>query len=426
MIAFWIGIPVEARLFLVAMMGLVGGALANHLIYRLAYFDPRPISPWGPAPEQTAARSPLDRIPVSGWWRLRREATVHGSGFWIRPALIELGTAAAMVWLYWFETQTGQLLPEAMRFPNLLVGYEPIATQVFFFHAALLVLMIAATFIDFDERTIPDGITIPGTLIALLVTSLTCNTFLPSESPVAPALLPTTFEAPWFAADARWMSWSGLSVGLAIWTMWCFALADRRWSSVLVRRRGLARAARHFVNGLFHYPFWKVLAVMWGLGAIGVSAVWSIGGTHWLGLFSSLVGLAAGGGVIWSIRIVATWSLNVEAMGFGDVTLMAMIGAFIGWQAAVIAFFLSPFAAILIVLIRYIITRDAYTPFGPYLCAGAMLSIYYWDRMYTGWLAGNLILMGPALMWLMVVMLVLMAAMLFIWRHIKMALFRES
>jgi len=116
---------------------------------------------------------------------------------------------------------------------------------------------------------------------------------------------------------------------------------------------------------------------------------------------------------------VATWALRIEAMGFGDVTLMAMIGAFVGWQAALIAFFLSPFAAIAIVLIRYIITRDTYTPFGPYLCSGTVLSILFWDRIYNNWLAANLLLMGSALLWLCVAMLGLMAFMLFVWRLIK-------
>ncbi len=129
--------------------------------------------------------------------------------------------------------------------------------------------------------------------------------------------------------------------------------------------------------------------------------------------------------MIWAIRIVATWALNMEAMGFGDVTLMAMIGALIGWQAALIAFFLSPFAAIVIVLVRYIITRDAYTPFGPYLCAGTMLTILWWDRLYSGWLADNLLLMGPILLWLSLAMLGLMAVMLFVWRQIKTWLLRE-
>ena len=426
MVAFWIGLPLGLRLPLLLLFGLAGGALANYVIYRFAYFNPRSISPWGPSADGIPPRRLSDRIPVLGWFELRRESSVHGRGFWIRPLLIELTLPLGILWLYSFETQAGGLLPEQLRYPQFLTGYESTATQIFFCHAVLLILMVAATFIDFDERTIPDIITIPGTLFALVLASITSEIFMPTTMVAGGMLqvIPTTFDAPWFAPQT-WMSVRGLVVGLGVWSVWCFALADWRWSSALMRRRGLSSALRHFSNGLFHYGFWKVLAVMWCLGVLGIVWIWNVNGTAWLGLFSSLVGLAVGGGIIWAIRIVATWALNMEAMGFGDVTLMGMIGALIGWQAALIAFFLSPFAAIVIVLVRYVITRDAYTPFGPYLCAGTMLTILWWDRLYSSWLADNLLLMGPILLWLSLAMLGLMAVMLFVWRHLKIWLLRE-
>ncbi len=427
MIAFWIGLPIGLRLALLAILGLLGGALANYVIYTFAYFNPRAISPWGQASEAAPQRKASDRMPVLGWWGLRREASIHGRGFWIRPLLIELAMAIALPALYWFETQAGGLLPPEARVPAFLALFEPTGTKIFFAHAILLNLMVAATFIDFDEKTIPDVITIPGTLTALVIASFTVAVFMPTSLPVgglATSVVPTTFNSPWFAPPAKWMTTTGLWTGIAIWSGWCFALADRRWSGVILRRRGLSRAIEHFVNGVFHYGFWKVLVAMWLIGTIGISIVWNMGGNHWIGLLSALAGLAVGGGVVWAIRIVATWSLNMEAMGFGDVTLMAMIGAFIGWQAAIIAFFLSPFAAIVIVLVRYIVTRDAYTPFGPYLCAGTMLTILFWDDVFNDWLAPNLKMIGPMLLWLCLTMLVLMAIMLFVWRHIKMAVFR--
>ncbi len=425
MIAFWVGLPLGLRLLLVAVIGLLGGALANFVIYRFAYFQPRLISPWGPAAEKTPPRQWVDRIPVWGWVTLRREASIHGAWFWVRPLLIELLTAIGLMWLYHFETQTGGQLPAELRVPAFLPLFEPIATAMFFVHAILVVLMVAATFIDFDERTIPDIITIPGTLLAVIIASVSVEMFLPTSLPVgrfATGALPTTFDSPWFV-PAQWMGQQGLVTGWLIWSGWCFALADRRWSGVIWRRRGIGRALKHFVNGLFHYGFWKVLVAMWLLGGVGISWVWTLGGGHWQGLFSSLVGLAVGGGVIWAIRIVATWALDMEAMGFGDVTLMAMIGAMVGWQAALVAFFLSPFAAIAIVLVRYIVTRDHYTPYGPYLCAGTMLTIIYWDHFYNGWLAGNLLMMGTMLLWLCLAMLGLMGVMLLVWRRIKMAMF---
>ncbi|MEM8667453.1 MAG: prepilin peptidase [Planctomycetota bacterium] len=424
LIEFWITLPLGFRFFLVALFGLFGAALANVVIYRCAFFNPRSIPPWGPAPKDGPPRRWFDRIPIFGWITLRRESAIHGKGFWIRPLLIEAGTSLGLMWLYQFETQDGGLLPAALQIPAFLTPYESIATAIFFAHAVLVVLMVAATFIDFDERIIPDIITIPGTLFALMIAALAIPIFLPTALPVgrfATEAPSTTFDSPWFVAGP-WGGIKGLVTALAIWSTWCFALADRRWSAVIFRRRGFGRAIKHFCNGLFHYGSWKLLAGIWLVGIVGVWRVWNLGGANWQGLFTALIGLAVGGGVIWAIRIVATWALGMEAMGFGDVTLMAMIGAFIGWQASLIAFFFSPFAAIVIVVVRFVITRDTYTPFGPYLCAGTMLTIVFWDALFNGHLAGNLLMMGAMLLWLCIAMLGLMGVMLMVWRRIKMAI----
>ena len=436
MLSIWLDLTFENRCVIVAVFGLFGGALANWMIYRFVYFNPRTISPWGPCPEGATPRTFWDRLPVFGWCFLRRESKWHGAGFWIRPLLIELGTAISLVWLFQFETQSGELLPAQMRLIQVLADFETYANSLFFAHAILFVLMVAATFIDFDERIIPDLITIPGTVLGLLLAATLITgadgasetlAFLPTVNFVQNSDVltyrPTTFDAPWFSGDQTWFGERGLLWGLGIWTTWCFALCDRRWSGAILRRRGFRRAVKHFSNGLFHHTFWKVLFGLWIIGCVAVTAVWGIGEQYWLGLFTALVGLAAGGGAIWSIRIVATWALRMEAMGFGDVTLMAMIGAFVGWQAVLIAFFLSPFAAIVIVLLRYVITRDTQTPYGPYLCAGTMLTIVCWDGIYQDWLRANLLLFGSTLLWLCMAMLGLMAVMLFVWRLIKTALF---
>ena len=438
MLSIWLGLTFENRCVIVAVLGLLGGALANWMVYRFAYFNPRPISPWGPRPEGADPRTFWDRIPVIGWCLLSRESKWHGVGFWIRPLLIELGTAISLVWLFQWETRSGELLPIEMRISEALTAFEPYFNTLFFAHAILLILMVAATFIDFDERIIPDLITIPGTLLGLmLAATLITGTdnlaatlpFMPTVSFVQngeiPSVSPTTFDAPWFSGDQSWFGKRGLFWGLGIWSIWCFALCDRRWSGAIVRRRGFRRALTHFSNGLFHHRFWIVLFGLWLAGCVAVIAVWGTGEQHWYGLFTALVGLAVGGGAIWSIRIVATWALRIEAMGFGDVTLMAMIGAFVGWQAVLIAFFLSPFAAIAIVLVRYAITRDTQTPYGPYLCAGTILTIVLWDSVYQDWLRANLLFFGSTLLWLCIAMLGLMAFMLFVWRLIKTSLFHR-
>ena len=55
--------------------------------------------------------------------------------------------------------------------------------------------------------------------------------------------------------------------------------------------------------------------------------------------------------------MVGSLALRREAMGFGDVTLMAMIGAFLGWQAAVLTFFLAPFFGLAHALWKLVVYR---------------------------------------------------------------------
>ena len=59
-------------------------------------------------------------------------------------------------------------------------------------------------------------------------------------------------------------------------------------------------------------------------------------GVDWM---DSLIGAGAGAGVVMLIRTVYWVIFKVEGMGFGDVKLMAMIGAFLGWQSLVFVFF---------------------------------------------------------------------------------------
>lgn len=228
---------------LIFMIGLTGGSLANYVIYRFAYFQPRKISPWGPTPTGTQ-REWFDRIPCLGWLGLRREWKLHGRGFWIRPLMIELLLPIGLLWLYRFEYLDQGLWPAELRSLEHLSGYQNGAASIFWTHVVLVVLMTAATFIDFDERTIPDVITIPGTCLGLLLAASSLQIFMPTTVFIegVPYGGPTTFDSPWFHADSDSLAASEcLMVGLSIWSTWCFALTDWRWSSALCRRRGFFR-----------------------------------------------------------------------------------------------------------------------------------------------------------------------------------------
>jgi leader peptidase (prepilin peptidase)/N-methyltransferase len=109
------------------------------------------------------------------------------------------------------------------------------------------------------------------------------------------------------------------------------------------------------------------------------------------------LGLVVGMGLTQGIRKVASSVFRREAMGFGDVTLMGMIGAFLGWQAAVLTYFLGPFFALAHAawkLLKYLKKRfgggqlsssDRELPYGPYLSMAAATLFFLWTWLWPGW-----------------------------------------
>ncbi len=90
------------RLAALFVVGTCLGSLVNWAVYTFAW-NARTISPWSQTPEGAPPRGWFDRVPVLGWFQLNREAAIHGSGHWIRPLLVEVGTGAAVAALYWWE-----------------------------------------------------------------------------------------------------------------------------------------------------------------------------------------------------------------------------------------------------------------------------------------------------------------------------------
>jgi leader peptidase (prepilin peptidase)/N-methyltransferase len=119
--------------------------------------------------------------------------------------------------------------------------------------------------------------------------------------------------------------------------------------------------------------------------------------THFQGFWVGAIGLLVGAGLTQLVRKVAGFVFRREAMGFGDVTLMGMIGSFLGWQAAVLTFFIGPFFGIghaIWKLLKYIRKRlvggqlsssDRELPYGPYLSMAAAALYFLWNVLWPAW-----------------------------------------
>jgi leader peptidase (prepilin peptidase)/N-methyltransferase len=105
-------------------------------------------------------------------------------------------------------------------------------------------------------------------------------------------------------------------------------------------------------------------------------------------LQEAAIGAVAGGGALWLIAILGTWAFKKEAMGGGDIKLMTMIGAFLGWKGALLTVFLGALAGTL-VFVPIAWRSDKLVPFGLFLAVGAALALYLGDPLldwYMGFL----------------------------------------
>ena len=105
--------------------------------------------------------------------------------------------------------------------------------------------------------------------------------------------------------------------------------------------------------------------------------------THYLG---SGLGILVGGGFLWLVAILYLKVRKIEGMGFGDIKMMAMVGAFLGWQYAWLTILLGSFLGVFVGMAFIAIYRKgkAYElPFGSFLGAGAMVSTLIGPKLFS-------------------------------------------
>ncbi len=103
--------------------------------------------------------------------------------------------------------------------------------------------------------------------------------------------------------------------------------------------------------------------------------------SHTRALIGSLIGAFAGGASIYIMGVIGTIIFKKDAMGGGDVKLMAMIGAFLGLKMAAVAFFIAPvFGALAGMALKMRDGREIIA-YGPYLSLGAIVALLYGDKI---------------------------------------------
>jgi leader peptidase (prepilin peptidase)/N-methyltransferase len=108
------------------------------------------------------------------------------------------------------------------------------------------------------------------------------------------------------------------------------------------------------------------------------------------GWLASLLGALLGGGLLWLIGEAYFRLRGIEGMGMGDVKMLAMVGAVLGWRAVVVTLVLASFTGALVgisMLARKENAMKYALPFGTFLSAGALVASLVGDRLVTWYLS---------------------------------------
>ncbi len=291
-------------------------------------------------PRCAAAIKWRDNVPLFGWLLLRGKCRSCHRPISMRYPLVELLTGVLFIAVYQIEmpenfwgrvADFGIQTPEGPQTITNLWASPGWLHVRYAIHMAMICSLIVATFIDFELRIIPDGCTVPMVLAGLVVSTACGQIFL----------VPVWFQDASVVTRLREISPEWLSPWIFSWDYLPFA-------------------ANH---------------------------------PHWHGLFVSLAGLIIGGGTVWMVRIVGVLVLHEEAMGFGDVTLMAMVGSVLGWQPVTAVFFIAPVLAIIAAAVAWLSKRDRHIPYGPWLSLATLLLLMGWTYLWP--MAKRIFDMGP-------------------------------
>ena len=301
-----------------------------------------------------------DRLPIVGWLTgFGRCHSCRRRTFREVP-IVEFVTAILFAVVYWLEVPVGAdasirdtvLVPHhRLNGPEVIDLWDPIVWfhLRYALHMVMICSLIVATAIDLRYRIIPDGSTVPAITVAFAASLIFGQLFI----------VPIWFQ------DVHWVKINLLPILPESLQPW-FAPWD---PSEFIQRS-----------------------------------------PHWHGLLVSAAGAVVGAGSVWTVRIVGHWALKQEAMGFGDVILMGMIGSVIGWQPVLVVFMLAPTLAIFGAIINWVAHRDNEIPYGPFLSAATVILLMTWPVLWP--LAKRFFDMGTFLLVTIVLMVFFLAVSL--------------
>lgn len=275
-----------------------------------------------------------DNIPVFSYFLLGGKCRKCKALFSFRYCLVEIITALSFLGFYLVYGLDIRLLPYLVMTSGFMV----------------------ATFVDFEHRIIPDEISVGG-----MFAGLALSLIIASLHDINPETLMIGRMIMYFI------------IGICILIHVCeYFLKREKIEKVDVSFFGFIGAVV-LVDVLVRF-FIPVQSFGWQ--------------KHFLSLDASIIGFFVGGASIYLMGLLGDFLFKKESMGGGDIKLLAMIGAFLGWKLALLTFFVAPFFGAVFGIAEKIRTNDTAIPYGPFLVLGALISLFYGDTIINWILNG--------------------------------------
>jgi len=371
------------------LIGVTVGSFLNVVIHRL----PRGQSivfPSSHCPHCGRKIRWYDNIPVLSYFLLGRRCRFCKMPISPRYVVVEVATAFILTGLY--------VCYYVLRIRN---GIGPFADSwgMFTAHAVLLCGLLACSFIDAEHWIVPLEICWVVSIVGVVCAAAGAHPFWSRIPPTAGAM---SLAAVVGLAVALLLKHAGIIRESFIDADEKLAARRRRASQANDKQpaKTVAYTSAHGLNPrkeilmevLFLLPIVVLALVTWGvLVGFDSAAGWWAGvlnpsesgafAVHANAFLAALFGYLIGGACVWGMRITGTVIFGKEAMGLGDVHILAAVGAATGWVVPVIAFFLAPFFALLWAVYLWLGRRQRELPYGPWLGLGTVVVMLFYDAL---------------------------------------------
>lgn len=320
--------------FLFFIGGAVVGSFLNVCIVRLPQ-EKSVVSPSSHCPQCKKPIRWYDNIPLVSYFVLRGKCRDCGAAFSPRYVIVECLTAALFAFFYKFFGLNWLLVP----------------------YLLMLCCFIVATFVDLEHRIIPDEVSVGGMFAGFLLSFI--------------------FPAMHLGAIYAELSIVGYTATALVLLALAAQLIHLKIEKVHIERNEIL------------FVFLCLGLIVLQLSVLYLPPSWEAFLPQCRSLAASIQGALIGGGLIYCMGLAGEMIFRKEAMGGGDVKLLAMIGAFLGWKLAILTFFIAPFFGAIVGVVEKIRTKDSAIAYGPYLVLGALISLFWGNLLIPKIMSGR-------------------------------------